>query len=84
MGAPAVLQGSKDGGLAGGDAINGEKSMRWRDTEALIQQDVMTDGSCSEEMSAKRSGLRLAPGSGGEAFAELVGVSRRPGLRARS
>lgn len=80
MGAPAVLQGSKDGGLEEGDAINGEKSMRWRDTEALIQQDVMTDGSCSEEM----SGLRPAPGTGGEALTELVGVSRRPGLRARS
>lgn len=65
MGAPAVLQGSKDGGLEEGDAISGEKSMRWRDTEALIQQDVMTDGSCSEE---EMSGLRLAPGSGGEAF----------------
>lgn len=30
------------------------------------------------------AGLNLAPGSNGEVFAELVGASRRPGLRERS
>lgn len=34
-------------------------------------------------MSAMMAGLKLAPGSNGEVFAELVGASRRPGLRGR-
>lgn len=48
-GAPAVLQRSKDGGLAVGDAVDGEKWMSWRDTKELRQQDVRTDGTCSGE-----------------------------------
>lgn len=37
----AVLQGSREGGLAVGDIVDGEQSMSLRDTEKLIQQDVM-------------------------------------------
>lgn len=33
--------GSKEGGLAVGDIVDGEQSMCLRDTEKLIQQDVM-------------------------------------------
>lgn len=54
--------------------------MSLRETEKLAQQDVLMDGTCSEgEMSAVMTGLRLAPGSDGETFAELVGVSRLEG-----
>lgn len=37
----AVLQGSKEGGLAVGDIVNGEQSMILRGPEKLIQQDIM-------------------------------------------
>lgn len=55
----AIHQGSKEGGLAVGDAVDGEQSMSLRDTEKLIQQDVVMDGSCSgeEEMLAMMAGL---------------------------
>lgn len=35
-------------------------------------------------MSAMMAGLKRALGSNGEVFTELVGASRRPGLRERS
>lgn len=44
--ATAVHQGSKDGGLAMAD---GEKLTSLREREELIQQDVMMDGTCSEQ-----------------------------------
>lgn len=43
-----LLQGSKQGGLAVGDAVNQEQSMSLRDTEKLAQKDVLMDGTCSE------------------------------------
>lgn len=52
----------------------------------MIWQDVMMDGTFSEEeeVVVTRTGLRPAPGSEGEAPVERGGASRRPGLRERS
>lgn len=37
----AVLQGSKEGGLAVDDIVDGEQSVSLRDAEKLTRQDVM-------------------------------------------
>lgn len=52
----------------------------------MIRQDVMMDGTFSEEeeVVVTRTGLRPAPGSEGEASVERGGASRRPGLREKS
>ncbi len=45
----AVMQRSQDGGLAVGVAANGENLTVLRDTASECRQDVLREGTCSQE-----------------------------------